>query len=45
MLKNPMKKKVICWCTPKLVNKFKCESEMKTAEGSGVGACSLAHSK
>jgi hypothetical protein len=28
-------------CTPKLLNRLKCESEVKTTEEQGVGTCSL----
>jgi len=42
----PINKYLWClrWCTPKLLNGFKCESKLKTTEEQGVGACSLAHS-
>jgi hypothetical protein len=31
------------WCAPKLFDKFKCESEVKTTKGQGVKARALAH--
>jgi hypothetical protein len=34
----------IIWRAPKLLNRFKFESEMKTSEKQGVGARSLARS-
>jgi hypothetical protein len=31
------------WCTPKLLNRLKCEYKMKTSEEQNVEANSLAH--
>jgi hypothetical protein len=31
------------WCVPKLLNGFKCESELKTTKEQGVKAHSLTH--
>jgi hypothetical protein len=30
------------WCAPKVLDRLKCESEMKTTEEQEVRACSLA---
>jgi len=30
------------WCTPNLLKRFKCESNMKITEKYEIGACSLA---
>jgi hypothetical protein len=40
----PINKYLWCprWCTPMLLNGFKCESKLKTTEEQGVGARSLA---
>jgi hypothetical protein len=31
------------WCTPKLLDRLKCEFEMKTTKKQGIGARSLVH--